>query len=67
VKLEVDPKLGRLAPEVELVLFRVLQESPGNIHPAIGKFACRDPRSSLGYDHPHHRRLWQGHSENIAG
>ncbi len=32
VKLEVDPKLGRLPPEVELVLFRVLQECLGNIH-----------------------------------
>jgi len=36
VKLEVDPKLGRLAPEVELVLFRVLQESLGNIHRQSG-------------------------------
>jgi len=32
VKLDVDPRLGRLAPEVELVLFRVLQECLGNIH-----------------------------------
>jgi signal transduction histidine kinase len=30
--LEVDPKLGRLTPEVELVLFRVLQECLTNIH-----------------------------------
>ncbi len=30
--LEVDPKLGRLSPEVELVLFRVLQECWTNIH-----------------------------------
>lgn len=30
--LEVDPQLGRLSPEVELVLFRVLQESLANIH-----------------------------------
>jgi len=32
VKLEVDPNLGRLAPELELVLFRVMQECLGNIH-----------------------------------
>jgi signal transduction histidine kinase len=32
LNLEVDPKLGRLSPEVELVLFRVLQECLTNIH-----------------------------------
>jgi signal transduction histidine kinase len=30
--LEVDPNLGRLSPEVELVLFRVMQECLTNIH-----------------------------------
>jgi len=30
--LEVDPNLGRLSPDVELVLFRVLQECLTNIH-----------------------------------
>jgi signal transduction histidine kinase len=32
LRLEVDPNLGRLSPEVELVLFRVMQECLTNIH-----------------------------------
>ena len=44
VTVEVEPELGRLPTEVEIGLFRVVQESLGNIHRHAG---CRTARIRL--------------------
>ena len=41
VELELSPDLGRLPPEVETVLFRVLQESLNNVHRHSGTSRAR--------------------------
>jgi len=41
VELEVSPRIGRMAPDVELALFRVVQESLTNIHRHSGSLKAK--------------------------
>jgi signal transduction histidine kinase len=41
VEVEIDPRLGRFSQELELILFRIVQEALGNIHRHSGSPTAR--------------------------
>jgi signal transduction histidine kinase len=50
VDVEIDPELGRFSQEVELIMFRIVQEALGNIHRHSGSSTARISLSGTSTD-----------------